>query len=251
MAVTASRDGGKLTIEQLARETGMTVRNIRAHQARGLLPPPEVRRRTGYYNEEHVARLRLIQELQTDGFNLRGIKRLLEETRAPAGPLLGLKQAASRPFETEAAEIVTRDELARRFGEDPDGKLVDKAVRLGLLEPLGDDRFEAPSPALLGAAERVVARGVPVHVVLAVFSQLEEQMTAASRSFVRLFMERVWKPFDAAGRPPEEFPEVLESIEELRPIASEAVLSVFKRAMSREVEAAVGKELARLSKRKG
>ena len=250
MAVTASRDGGKLTIEQLARETGMTVRNIRAHQARGLLPPPEVRRRTGYYGDEHVARLRLIQELQTDGFNLRGIKRLLDETRAPAGPLLGLKHAASQPFETEAPEIVTREELVQRFGEDPDGKLVEKAVRLGLLDPLGDDRFEVPSPSLLRVAERVVARGVPVHVVLAVFSQLEEHMTASSRSFVRLFLERIWQPFEEAGRPPEEFREVLDSIEELRPIASEAVLAVFKRTMSREVEAAVGNELERLAKRK-
>lgn len=250
MAVTASRDGGKLTIEQLARETGMTVRNIRAHQARGLLPPPEVRRRTGYYGDEHVARLRLIQDLQTDGFNLRGIKRLLDETQAPAGPLLGLKHAATRPFETEEPEMVTRGELEERFGADPEGKLVEKAVRLGVLAPLGDDRFEVPSPALLRAAERVVARGVPVHVVLAVFAQLEEQMTAASRSFVRLFMERVWRPFEDAGRPPDEFPEILEAIEELRPIASEAVLAVFKGTMSREVEAAVGKEFARLSKRK-
>ena len=29
-----------LTIEQLAAESGMTVRNIRAHRARGLLPAP-------------------------------------------------------------------------------------------------------------------------------------------------------------------------------------------------------------------
>ena len=42
----------------------MSVRNIRNHQSRGLLPPPEVRARTGYYGPEHVARLRLIQEMQ-------------------------------------------------------------------------------------------------------------------------------------------------------------------------------------------
>ena len=39
----------QLTIEQLAGESGMSVRNIRAHQARGLLAPPEVRMRVGYY----------------------------------------------------------------------------------------------------------------------------------------------------------------------------------------------------------
>jgi DNA-binding transcriptional MerR regulator len=59
-----------LTIDELAQRTGMTVRNIRAHQSRGLLPPPEVRGRTGYYGAEHVARIELIRELQADGFNL-------------------------------------------------------------------------------------------------------------------------------------------------------------------------------------
>ena len=44
-----------LTIEQLAAASGMSVRNIRSHQARGLLAPPEVRLRVGYYGLEHVA----------------------------------------------------------------------------------------------------------------------------------------------------------------------------------------------------
>ena len=52
----------ELTIDELARRTGMTVRNVRAHQSRGLLPPPEVRGRTGFYGPEHVARIELIRE---------------------------------------------------------------------------------------------------------------------------------------------------------------------------------------------
>ena len=67
----ASTDGAtsnELTIEQLAAETGMSVRNIRSHQARGLLAPPEVRSRVGYYGPEHVASLRLIRSLQDEGF---------------------------------------------------------------------------------------------------------------------------------------------------------------------------------------
>ena len=47
----------ELTIDELARRTGTTVRNIRAHQSRGLLPPPTIRARTGYYGPEHVARV--------------------------------------------------------------------------------------------------------------------------------------------------------------------------------------------------
>ena len=59
----------ELTIDQLAQRTGMSARNIRAHQSRGLLAPPTLRGRTGYYNDEHVARIELIQRLQADGFH--------------------------------------------------------------------------------------------------------------------------------------------------------------------------------------
>ena len=74
----------QLTIEQLAAESGMSVRNIRAHQARGLLDPPQVRSRVGYYGPEHLEQLRLIRDLQDDGFNLGAIKRLVDDTQATA-----------------------------------------------------------------------------------------------------------------------------------------------------------------------
>ena len=67
----------------------MSVRNIRNHHTRGLLPPPEVRARVGYYNAEHVARLKLILDLQADGFNLAAIERLLSGSDGLAERLLG------------------------------------------------------------------------------------------------------------------------------------------------------------------
>ncbi len=105
----------ELTIDELARETGMTVRNIRAHQSRGLLPPPEVRARTGYYGPEHVARLQLIQELQGNGYNLAAIKHLLSRTQeGSAEEVLGLARALLAPFESEQPEVVEAAELAER-----------------------------------------------------------------------------------------------------------------------------------------
>src|SRR5205807_9789477 len=83
----------QLTIEQLAAETGMSVRNIRSHQARGLLAPPEVRMRVGYYGPEHVAALRLIRDLQDEGFNLGGIKRPLGDTHGTAQRQLRVRQS--------------------------------------------------------------------------------------------------------------------------------------------------------------
>src|SRR6478736_616776 len=116
-ADSATREAD-LTVEQLAYETGMSVRNIRNHQSRGLLPPPEVRARIGYYGPEHVARLRLIQEMQAEGFKLSAISRLIGEHGADADRFVGLRQAITAPFESEAPEVLTREELGERFGGD-------------------------------------------------------------------------------------------------------------------------------------
>ena len=94
-ASTQSESPNQLTIEQLAAQSGMSVRNIRAHQARGLLDPPEVRARVGYYGPEHLAQLRLVRELQDDGFNLGGIKRLLDDTQGTAERLRRFGEALS------------------------------------------------------------------------------------------------------------------------------------------------------------
>src|SRR4051812_1509824 len=125
---------GELTVEQLAYETGMSVRNIRNHQSRGLLPPPEVRARIGYYGPHHVERLRLIQEMQAEGFKLTAIQRILGDQGAAAERFIGLRRAITAPYETEAPEILTAEELAERFGAD--GRLLHKAEKLGFLVPL-------------------------------------------------------------------------------------------------------------------
>ena len=237
-----------LTVEQLAYETGMSVRNIRNHQSRGLLPPPEVRARIGYYGPQHVSRLRLIQEMQAEGFKLSAIKRLIGEHGADADRFVGLRQAVTAPFATEAPEVLSREELAERFGTDDD-KLLAKAQKLGLLIPLGDDRYEAPSPALLRAAEQVLKRGISLPAALAAIERLNRSSHTAARTFVKLFVDEVWKPFDEAGRPDERWPEITEAIEALRPIAVDALNATFRLTLSDEVEKAFGEVLEQ--RRKG
>ena len=240
--------GDGLTIEQLAAEVGMSVRNIRNHQSRGLLPAPEVRARIGYYNAEHVARLRLILDLQADGFNLAAIERLMSASGGVAGRLLGLRNAMTTPFATEAPEVVTGEELAKRFG-DVDAKTVERIRKLKLLVPLGDDRFEVPSPALMKAAEEVTALGISMHAALALVERVSRDCESISRAFVKLFLRELWQPFESAGQPDERWDEMIGAIDALRPIASEALLAVFKQRMTTEVESAFGKVLAQQAKR--
>jgi DNA-binding transcriptional MerR regulator len=239
-----------LTIEQLAAQSGMTVRNIRAHRARGLLPAPEVRERVGYYGPEHLARLQLIQEMQADGFNLRAIQRLLEETHGRPEQLLSLSEAVHAPIEaTEQPQVFTLAELEARFGK-VDRRLLARAEKIGLLVALGEDRYEAPLPSLLDAAEEVVRRGISLSHVLAMTGKVREQCKIVAREYVKLFLEDLWKPFAQAGYPQERWSEVTESIERLRPLSSHALLASYQLTMSQEVEAAFGRELERLTKRK-
>src|SRR5438067_13557717 len=111
---------GSLTIDQLAHASGVTTRNIRAHQARGLLPPPTVRGRTGYYGPDHVARLKLVRDMQASGYNLKTIERLLK-TLPPglAGGLVDVERALRGAWDSEQPEILDAADLAARFGVDP------------------------------------------------------------------------------------------------------------------------------------
>ena len=70
------------TVEQLATLSAMSVRNIRAHQARLLLHPPQIRGRVGYYDDSHVERLALIAQLQAEGFTLDAIRMILSRGAA-------------------------------------------------------------------------------------------------------------------------------------------------------------------------
>ena len=54
----------------------------------------------------------------------------------------------------------------------------------------------------------------------------------------------------AGGIPEERWSEVTESIERLRPLSSRALLAAYQLTMSQEVEAAFGRELERLAKRR-
>jgi DNA-binding transcriptional MerR regulator len=245
----AEQHENDLTIEQLSAQSGMTVRNIRSHRARGLLPAPEVRDRVGYYGPPHVARLRMIQELQSEGFNLKGIERLLEQSPGPAEQFLSFKRALGASFETEEPQSFTREELIDRFGTDSEDALK-QAIEAGGLVPLGDDRYEARVPSLLDAAEGVLAQGVPLNHALVVLSKVQDRCKSVAREFVRLFLEDVWKPFEEAGYPEEQWPEIRAALDQLRPLSTQALMGIYQMTMSDEVDAAFGKQLERLSKSK-
>src|SRR5215208_2850885 len=173
MGRVAEGNGGdaSMTIDELAHRTGMTVRNIRAHQSRGLVPPPEVRGRTGFYGDQHVSRIELIQELQADGFNLESIRKLLEGAGGSSSEVLNFSRTLRAPFEDEEPEILDAEELAGRWGGALDERLLARAEKLGMFRELGEGRYEVLSPRLQRAGMELAELGVPPDVALDVAAQ--------------------------------------------------------------------------------
>ena len=247
--MTAKKDpGAELTIDELAHKVGMTARNVRAHHTRGLLPPPEVRGRTGYYGPEHVARLELIREMQGAGFNLQAIKHMLEMAPPGSGQaLLDLERSLMAPWGEETPEFVTTEELVERFGP-VDPKLLRRSEALGILRDMGDGRFEVSSPALFKAGADVVALGIPLDHALSMTEKVHRQSSAVAKEFIRLFLQDVWRPFLESDDREAKLPEVRDSLERLRALSIDVLTASFRLNMAAEVEEAFGKEIARSKK---
>ena len=224
----------------------MTVRNIRAHQSRGLLDPPTVVGRTGYYNRVHIDRIDLIRELQEEGFNLEAIRQILATAGESPGELLQFTRDVRAPYEDEQPEVMTLTEIAAPWGdiEFDEGRLR-RSEDLGLMRPLGDGRFEVLSPKLLKAGHELAAIGVPMDDCLDTLEILKERSTAVAEIFIGLFDEQVWEPFDRAGRPRDQWPAVRDSLRRLRPLASEAFIASLQFAMEEVSEKAISEGIRR------
>lgn len=230
---------GKMTIGELARRTGMTIRNIRAHQTRGLLPPPEVHGRTGYYNEDHVARIELTREMQAEGLNLEAIRRVLESSEGSSREMVDFARAVRAPFEDETPEIFDMDELAAAWGVKRfDPKLLARVEELGVLRRLPDGKIEVISPRLQRAGAALVELGVPPQAAVETAEELRRCSEGVARIFVELFVREIWGPFDKAGRPEEDWPKVREALDRMRPLASDALLAMFQMTMGEATEKA-------------
>ena len=235
-----------LTIDALAARVGMTVRNIRAYASRGLLPPPRLRGRTGLYDEEHLARLTLIQQMLAEGYTLAAVERVLE--KAPAGVTsagLALHRALLTPWLVEEPEVVTRSELETRAGAPIDDALLALLTDLGVVVPLPGGELEVRSPTLLRAGLQVVELGIPPERVVAAQQRVAEHAAAAAQVYVDLFRDTVWREFADAGQPEADWPRVQQAVERVQPVASQAMLATFRIAMAQAVDAALGEELAR------
>jgi len=234
-------------IDELAREGGTTVRNVRAYQDRGLLPPPRREGRVGLYNEAHLARLRLIGQLLERGYTLANIAELLPalERGHDLGDLLGLGAALVSPFSEEVPITITAAELAELFPSEATASSLERAMKLGLVEPDGDG-FKVPSPRLLHAGAELHAAGVPLDAILEHARLLRRDVDRIAGRFVELAAAHIFDRYGDALPPPEDVPRLADLARRLRPLAGVVVDAELARALEHRVLARLGEHLERL-----
>ena len=149
----------------------------------------------------------------------------------------------AEPFEREEPREVGIDELAKSWGDRADPRILSRAVELGLLRDLGNRRYEERSPRLARAGLELARLGIDPETGLDVIATARRHADGVAESYVQLFLNEIWKPFVAAGRPQERWPEVRDALERLRPLAAEVLLAVFGLAMTEATERAFGREL--------
>ena len=233
----------ELTIDQLAARVGFTVRNLRAYTSRGLLPPPRLVGRTGYYGPEHVARLMLVREMLDEGWSLAMVERTLSSAPHSASrAALALHRALLTPFLPPEPEVVSVAELAERAGQANDPDLVDRLVTLGVAEKLPDGRLSITDPALLTAGLQVVELGVPPRALIDAQLRVIELVGEIAQTYVAMFRSNGWEALSAATE--QEMDAVRGTAARLQAASAQALLASFRTEMARAVEQAVQDELS-------
>ncbi len=153
----SDESAGDLRIDDLARESGLTVDTIRFYQREGLLPPAERVGRTKVYGAVHRERLEQIRDLQQRRFSLAAIKALLDADRP--GIVDGIFGGSGADYSLE--------EVVERSGVDP--VLADRLHESGLLRDpaeFGRSAYDGADLDLLHAVADMGRLGLPHDVIV-------------------------------------------------------------------------------------
>jgi DNA-binding transcriptional MerR regulator len=230
----------RFTIDELARAATTKVSTIRLYQQRGLLPPPTIEGRVGFYDETHLARLRLVADLQTRGFSLAAIQELADtwEAGRDLGALLGVERALGG---SSARRLVSRAELERSFpelAEDP--ALIARFEKLGVARTVPNDEVEV-DPGFLDLGATIHGIGVPLEVMLDEFEHVHDFARQTAGRYVGLFERHVWEPFVAGGIADANLEQVASAIGALR----ESAIAVVAGALRQAIDSAAADAVAR------
>ncbi|MEU6558590.1 MerR family transcriptional regulator [Nocardia nova] len=167
-------------IDDLARVSETTTRNIRGYQERGLLPQPLRRGRVAIYTEKHLRNLLAINKLLSNGFTLKHIATFLTNPGARIGDALDVADILDEPWSSSDRPVLTRAELEDRLGPLDDAALA-ALIEGSVLSETGEPgRYEAAAPHIIENLARLVDKGMDLAVLVDVHSRLVGKLNEAA-----------------------------------------------------------------------
>ena len=239
-------DDGFLTIDELARAAGTTVRNVRVYQDRGLLPPPQRRGRLGLYGPDHLRRLKLVLRMLGRGYPLAAIRELVEawEEQRDIGSVLGLEEVITAPYQTEGPRRLPAARFRALLGGDEVATA--RAVETGLVQLDGDD-VVVRNPRFFDVGLDLLAEGFPARAMVDVAAGIAAAMDEVARMCVSFVDEHLWRPFLDAGMPAPDAERVAGVIQRMRPRAQAAADAALAEAMEKHSDAVFTQTAERLA----
>ncbi|MET8800789.1 MerR family transcriptional regulator [Nocardia sp. NPDC004568] len=236
--------GVEYTIDELARAAGTTVRSLRVYHERGVLPPPQVKGRTGYYSPDHLNRVRTISRLLDRGIKLNGIKELLEAWDRGddlgdilgVGPLLGGMESGE-PLAGESpasADAIAATELQERYGSVPNG--LARIVAVGLYEPVDAATYRPADRQLIRIAEQLAAAGVPDADVLGELERIRADCDRMARRFVDLFHRTAWQKYQDSEQETADLAELTGQLQLARTLPGKAAAELVTKFVAHYID---------------
>ncbi|MEV6391248.1 MerR family transcriptional regulator [Nocardia xishanensis] len=234
----------ELTISDLAERSGMTVRTLRDYNERGLLPPPKMKGRTGFYGEEHLNRIQIVERLLERGITLNGVRRLLEawDRGEDLADVLGVATTPTPPPPqgTTPGALVPAADLAERFEAVPDG--LARAVAAGLYEPVDQATYRVAEPALVEVFDQLLEAGVTSDRALDEVDQLRNDCDHIARQFTDIFVRTAVRKFQRSDRGERDVETLTAQLDSVRTRPGAITATVVGRFVERYVGSVVTRE---------
>lgn len=177
-------------LDELARQARVASTTVRLYRSKGLLAPPRLEGRTGWYDESHLSRLQLIARLQAEGHSLAGIADLLEqwEQGRSLDAVIGVEAELDALLgDAHAVVLDPADVLAHFPAGSMTPELMQRAGRLGVIELTSDGRVRVADRRFLETGAALADLGVPLDVVLDEWEALAAQTDKIADRFVNVF----------------------------------------------------------------
>ncbi len=217
-----------LTLDELTSRVAMSVRNVRFYTTKGLVPPPIRRGRSGYYTPDHVARLELVQELQSHGFTLSAIEKYLAGIPDDASPEdIALRRSMLAPWQADAPVELSLAELERRTFRKLSPDDLEVLESLGIVLPGRRGHFQvALSQLSIGLG--LLDLGFPVEAAHAAAAVYRRHGNEIAHELYDVFRRLVWPVYQESGASPETVQAV---VERLKPLSIASLVSAYEAGM--------------------